>query len=463
MSASHRKSAQPHNQSQPYHHYDQSQQYAQHPSYAQYASPPFQHQQGYYQPQQYAPTNPYAFASHIQVSHNSYPQHFHAQSQPYPSSHGLGYQNAIPNAYLQGAYLAASNHPVQGSSSSGHSPGSSTGRPRHKTSGLPSQGTSPSLESQVAHLNLTAPTASLSHEPIAQAAARSARSANALTADAEPRSDISLRYPPLPRLPERCVTPPLLQSSPAAEPESSTLDRSALDYVTSLRSIINAYEKRDDLLRMRTEAVGFQPKQAWAAWQTEPSSGDQPATEQEASSSHEPSNPVLGVRLLQRLDKLQRENDELGELLASGARVNSSSSSAEVEELRTEVEDCHQLIEAMEKALGEAEARATASERALEAACRTNSTAMLPAGATQATGSTGSQQDGKVSGNISKNASPARRGSKPAISNTVGGGKGASQQQQRNAKASGAGKSTRSDKGVDGKTAKTPQPTPAKK
>ncbi len=351
---------------------------------------------------------------------------------------------------------------MQGSSSSGHSPGSSTGRPRHKTSGLPSQGTSPSLESQVAHLNLTAPTASLSHEPIAQAAARSARSANALTADAEPRSDISLRYPPLPRLPERCVTPPLLQSSPAAEPESSTLDRSALDYVTSLRSIINAYEKRDDLLRIVPKQSAFNRNRPGGV-------ADRAKLGRPASHG---TRGVIKSRAVQprtrrapaaTTDKLQRENDELGELLASGARVNSSSSSAEVEELRTEVEDCHQLIEAMEKALGEAEARATASERALEAACRTNSTAMLPAGATQATGSTGSQQDGKVSGNISKNASPARRGSKPAISNTVGGGKGASQQQQRNAKASGAGKSTRSDKGADGKTAKTPQPTPAKK
>uniref|UniRef100_V5EW52 Uncharacterized protein n=1 Tax=Kalmanozyma brasiliensis (strain GHG001) TaxID=1365824 RepID=V5EW52_KALBG len=267
-----------------------------------------------------------------------------------------------------------------------------------------------------------------------------------------------------------------------AATEAGTVDKSVLDYISSLRSIIDAYEKRDDHLRMRTEAVGFQPKQAWAAWE---SAGAENSSHDTASAALPPANAVLGVRLLQRLDKLQRENDELGALLTSGARINADAAAgtAETEELRKEVHDCHQLIEAIDKALVEAEGRASASERALEAACRTNSTAMVPAkpGATstKAAGAvaaaTGSAQEAKKPSPKPTNASAARRGSKPVISssspNAGAGGKVA--YQQRNSKpnqptpksggGSGSSRTTRNDKSAaqtaDGKTGKTPSPS----
>ncbi|CDW97612.1 hypothetical protein [Sporisorium scitamineum] len=236
------------------------------------------------------------------------------------------------------------------------------------------------------------------------------------------------------------------------------------------------------MLRLRTEAVGFQPKQAWSAWQSSQKSDPAEPPKKATDDNDFSSNPILGVRLLQRLDKLQRENDELGQLLSSGASLNpnaaTNSTTSEVEELRKEVQDCHRLIQAMDKALSSAEARATASERALEVACRTNSTAIMPAkhaadGVVPSLTTTTADTDDKKPS--TRNTS-ARKGSKPTSKSTTGGGKNSSAQQQRSNSSKpnsaakpvgGAGnKSTQNDKPTptttDAKQGKNGHPSTAK-
>lgn len=369
----------------------------------------------------------------------------------------MAYSNQA--AYPQGGYLAADyaapgdaspSHLSPGTLSTGHSPKPSTGRSCLNNFVFPP---SPSLESHVAHLSLGASAALLPTKPASVASSASASRPNSSmahgsqlrplstnayagqssTAAGDIRSDISLRYPPLPIVPERPATPPSLRSDTAEASESvaesseatqnaAALDKSVCDYVSALRTIIDTYQQRDDLLRLRTEAVGFEPKRAYLAWQTQQSD----ATSEDSANSAA-TNPILGVRLLQRLDKLQRENEELGRLLSSGANLtkgHDASSSGEVKVLHQEVQECHQLIDAMDKALSSAEARAAAAERALEVACRNNSTSIVPAAA---------EGEGKKSPNAQKAAPGARRGSKAATgnSNASGGGRGG-QAQQRN-------------------------------
>ena len=106
-------------------------------------------------------------------------------------------------------------------------------------------------------------------------------------------SDIALRYPLLPEL-------------PTVASDEPTLDE--------LRALVAVYEKRDEMLRLRTEAVGFEPRRAWRAWENNsPESEADPGAQEQADA--EEAQPVLGVRLLQRVAKLTEENDELGRLL----------------------------------------------------------------------------------------------------------------------------------------------------
>ncbi|SPO23015.1 uncharacterized protein UTRI_01693 [Ustilago trichophora] len=427
MSAQKRRPQQPQHpyQSNYTQQHQQQQQFPQDPGYSQQyagvaapwqAIPSHPHQQPpqlYYQPHQYPSTDPYAFATsntQFSASASPYPQHvqyqsssYYPQSQPFALPNAAGYHNAYP----QGGYLAAAaatddpvssdlspNHLSPGSLSSGHSPKPSAGRSRLSNFVFPSQATSPSLESHVAHLSLTAPlpnkptsAAAFSPNPGSASASRPASgmahssqlkplSSNTPVALDEARSHISLRYPPLPEIPARPATPPLIQlhigRNPTADESTPAPDQSVLDYVSSLLSIIHTYEQRDDLLRLRTEAVGFQPKQAYLAWQASQATIPTSPT----SSSDTDANPVLGIRLLQRLDALQRENDELGRLLSS-ATLSTTNTDTQVQELQKEIIDSHTLIQAMDNALSNAEARAKASERALQVACRTNSTSIL--------------------------------------------------------------------------------------
>ena len=272
--------------------------------------------------------------------------------------------------YTQGGFLSAEYAAGDVSPhSSQHSPRPSAGRSRLNNFVFPSQG-SPGLEARVEQMSIASLPAKPSSGAPSSANSRPA-SGMAFSSALRPlstspagRSDIALRYPPLPSLPTRPAT-----LSAAAE-----LDPSIKEYIGSLRSVIEVYEQRDDLLRLRTEAVGFQPKHAYLAWHS-------PGTTTDTDGA---ANPILGVRLLQRLDKLQRENEELGRLLTSTHTTHTSTAAgegeveSEVAELRREVDECHRLIDAMEAALGRAEARVVTAERALEVACREKSTSILP-------------------------------------------------------------------------------------
>ncbi|KAJ1027531.1 hypothetical protein NDA18_003533 [Ustilago nuda] len=446
------------------------QQYPPEAAYTQYGRAPWQaappQEQYYQQAQQYPSADPSAYANNTLLPAASSPYLQHNKYQPapsyYPQSQPYAFSlNAV--AYSRGDYLAAENA-AQGNASpsqlspsmlsNSHSPRPSTGRSLLNDFVFATQGTSPSLESHVAHLSLGASAASLPTKPTSVASSASASRPNSGMAyrsqlrplstttyaaqstmvAGESRSDISLRYPPLPAVPERTATPPALHSKSEAGPGSNadnsnaatneaTSDKEVHEYLSNLRSVIDMFEQRDDLLRLRTEAVGFQPKQAYQAWRIEEPSNTDPAAAEDATA-----NPVLGVRLLQRLDKLQRENEELGRLLSSGANLDPQVAlpSSPVEELRKEVQECHQLIDAMDKALSSAEARAAAAESALEVACRNNSTSILAAAAVD--------RETNKSPPMTRAGSAGRRGSKAAtaITNSApGGGKGG-QTQQRN-------------------------------
>ncbi|KAJ9478388.1 GATA type zinc finger protein Asd4 [Pseudozyma hubeiensis] len=475
MSAPQRRQQQPHQYQQQYYQ-PQQQHTAQHydPNYSSYPAASYRpHQQQLYQHSQpYPSADPYAFTHNAQpsVSFTAHPQNVPYEAsrphQHYVSPTGASNHDPAHAAYPKaGGYLTAADYAASaGDFSANHMPSPSTpgaydgyshgqiaDRARLHNAAFVSQGASPGLESQVAHMNINGPNTALPNKSIAHqhnfsnaqthsGMEHSSNQADSAVGARGSRSEISLRYPLLPTLPERCATPPLLQSRRYTQDDETPpqdVDSAVLAYVTSLRTILSTYEKRDDLLRLRTEAVGFQPRQAWSAWQSQQdaSTADTHTSADDAIST----NPVLGVRLLQRLDKLQRENDELGRLLTTRTRDGSGSAgvgAVETEQLRSEVRDCHRLIQAMDKALVDAEARATASERALQVACMNNSTAMVPAPngeaavtAAASAKSGGSEEKKSTSATTSK--APAKRGFKQPNPNAGASGKSSALQQQQ--------------------------------
>ena len=105
---------------------------------------------------------------------------------------------------------------------------------------------------------------------------------------------------------------------------------------------------------MRIEALCFNAEQSLQA-----------LSDDENIQSHETenANPVLGVRLLQRVDLLQKENDDLAERVKDLMQL---SSSEQIQNLKREVEgssfrrslttDSHKLISALDSALSSMEA-----------------------------------------------------------------------------------------------------------
>lgn len=96
---------------------------------------------------------------------------------------------------------------------------------------------------------------------------------------------------------------------------------------------------------MRIEALCFNAEQSLQA-----------LSDDENIQSHETenANPVLGVRLLQRVDLLQKENDDLAERVKDLMQL--SSSEQQIQDLKREVEDSHKLISALDSALSSMEA-----------------------------------------------------------------------------------------------------------
>lgn len=129
--------------------------------------------------------------------------------------------------------------------------------------------------------------------------------------------------PPKPQLPER----PRLADDPVISYDS-------------LRNIFEAFEAREEALRMRIAALSFEPQQSLEALEAikrESKGCESTGTE---GGSRKPMvagdvNPILGVRLLQRLDLLQSENEDLG---ARVEELMQSSLLKQIEEQAAEIE-----------------------------------------------------------------------------------------------------------------------------
>ncbi|CEH15270.1 hypothetical protein CBOM_03595 [Ceraceosorus bombacis] len=197
------------------------------------------------------------------------------------------------------------------------------------------------------------------------------------------------RFPPLPNFPQL--------PDPGAE-----------DQAGELRKALERAKKRDDAWILRLEAIGFEPEEAWRAFRREHGRNDgeqgpstsgnlatSPAVESDRIAEHDTPvqtgdnetvrrEPILGIRLLQRVHDLQEENQELEQMLRAQFRSVKTSgfdepnaTAGHSENLTSELEDAHRLIEALDKALTAESARAEAAESALSIACVQNSTSLL--------------------------------------------------------------------------------------
>lgn len=128
------------------------------------------------------------------------------------------------------------------------------------------------------------------------------------------QSAMELRLPDLPPKPE----PPALDAMPLSRDQ--------------VQEIIDAYERREQALEMRIAALSFEPHRCLALADSTASGGQ--ANGDAPHSGDEPRDPVLGVRLLQRMDVLQRENDDLAarmqELIQSSSFVQLQKQEAEI-------------------------------------------------------------------------------------------------------------------------------------
>jgi len=207
--------------------------------------------------------------------------------------------------------------------------------------------------------------------------------ATAGAAGSAPALPLSTRFPPLPARP--AAVPPLHDPSetdeeetPTAttsEPQEASTSSAAPGAVTvealqaqvqQLRAAVQTYEARDEAWALRMDAIGFEPARAYVAavLDTQASSSALAATVQEdgrdevltpkieqqeqkqhatpppssgASSSEDALRasaarrgfaPVLGMRLLQRVHKLEKENAELHDLLVRRLKLDEDGASS---------------------------------------------------------------------------------------------------------------------------------------
>jgi hypothetical protein len=146
-------------------------------------------------------------------------------------------------------------------------------------------------------------------------------------------------------------------------PDLSSLDKEEL---------VDLIKRREEQMALRIEAIGFEPASAWKLWNEMTKDGGVSDT-----SKREQAAPILGIRLLQKLDTLQRENDELEEVIRDGFPDPRESSS-----LANELKDAQLLIDKLDGALTASskekqvlQTKVIALEQALAAACLQRSSA----------------------------------------------------------------------------------------
>lgn len=127
---------------------------------------------------------------------------------------------------------------------------------------------------------------------------------------------------------------------PAKPPFPVTDNTGALQEPISLeyvQHVFEAFERREESLRMRLAAVNFHPQRCLNALHldTQKSARAESMPPDTATDELDELDPVLGVRLLQRLDILQMENEDLGarieELFHSTAHERIREQQAELE------------------------------------------------------------------------------------------------------------------------------------
>lgn len=139
--------------------------------------------------------------------------------------------------------------------------------------------------------------------------------------DNMPNRDVMISIPPqnFPGLPRPAPTIPLHSRFPPLPPKPGD--------EADAKILRDAFEKREDALVLRVEAIGFQPEAAWRFFQEK---GDEITRLDEVPGSvdavREAPAPILGIRLLQKLDQIQRENEELHQLFIDKMAIKTRSS-----------------------------------------------------------------------------------------------------------------------------------------
>jgi hypothetical protein len=117
---------------------------------------------------------------------------------------------------------------------------------------------------------------------------------------ATPSNPIAAPPRPAPSLPLATRFTPLPPKPPIPE-----------DLSNEQKEVLKKFETREDALLLRVDALGFQPEAAWQVIR-ESVDGKKLDSSEELSQDHrETPAPILGIRLLQRLELLQKENEEL--------------------------------------------------------------------------------------------------------------------------------------------------------
>lgn len=138
------------------------------------------------------------------------------------------------------------------------------------------------------------------------------------------------RFPPLPPKP---IYPMTTDGSRAEEPISRE----------TLQTVFDAFEKREEALLMRIAALSFHPKNSLQAMDKNP----EPTQDLNSHVDHSDSNAleqcdsVLGIKLLQRLDLLQTENEDLAIRLNE---ITRSTSLAHLKALEAEIEGVYSRL-----------------------------------------------------------------------------------------------------------------------
>ncbi|KDN53090.1 hypothetical protein K437DRAFT_266024 [Tilletiaria anomala UBC 951] len=199
------------------------------------------------------------------------------------------------------------------------------------------------------------------------------------------------RLPPLPPLPQEpskpsVEFPPAPWSLAGLFPSGEDPISATRAYVEQLEALVDAYRERERMRILQIEALAMDPTLALQVHKSQKSNesaasqaaeavtaGESDASKNQSEEGSVELAPILGIRLLQKVQELADENEELGRILSKRIELGSGKCEPDVERLRAELTDAHTLIAQMDKALTIAEQRRTASEQALAIACATNS------------------------------------------------------------------------------------------